>query len=278
MVASVSILIIGKGWTGDFLVKECDSRDISFAATTTDGRDDTTPFRFDPLSEDPKPFQQLPPAETIVITFPILGAQAIQRFLSLFHKTHPHSEKTKWILLGATSAWNKSDDGSVWVDRHKPVVKYDKRVEGENELLKSTASTSDAGTKLGCVLSLAGLWGGSRQPRNWLSRVASTKQQLEAKGSLHLIHGEDVARAIVAAHENFTPGQRWLITDMHVYDWWSLAASWGATGQHGTWVRELLATSGIRALPRPMEQLQRALDSREFWKHFNLVPHHSLLT
>lgn len=55
----------------------------------------------------------------------------------------------------------------------------------------------------GCVLNLSGLWGGARQPKNWIDRVAATKEQLKDKTSLHMVHGLDVARGIIAVHQNF---------------------------------------------------------------------------
>ena len=47
-------------------------------------------------------------------------------------------------------------------------------------------------------------------PRNWVSRVAGSKEQLAGKKSLHVIHGVDVARAIIAVVGDFTPGERWV--------------------------------------------------------------------
>ena len=57
------------------------------------------------------------------------------------------------------------------------------------------------------MLNLAGLWGGERQAKNWIGRVAATKEQLKGKTSLHMVHGEDVARAIIAVHQNFEIGR-----------------------------------------------------------------------
>ncbi len=51
-----------------------------------------------------------------------------------------------------------------------------------------------------CVLNLAGLYGGQRQLRHWLPRVARSKQDAAAKGAVHMVHGRDVSRAIIAAH------------------------------------------------------------------------------
>lgn len=143
------------------------------------------------------------------------------------------------------------------------------------------------------------------------------------QGSLHLIHGDDVARAVLAVHHAFdkAAGQRWLLTDGRIYDWWDLASAWGTTGStpgpsrkarqareagatvhvkppppaedislkedaqkeadedergpHARWVRELLHESGVRALPRTPDLLDRALDSREFWYTFALSPLHA---
>lgn len=60
--------------------------------------------------------------------------------------------------------------------------------------------------------------------------VAKTKEQVRAKKAVHLVHGVDVARAIVGVHERFGAvgsGKRWLVTDLRVYDWWDLIGSWG---------------------------------------------------
>lgn len=105
-----------------------------------------------------------------------------------------------------------------------------------------------------------------------------------------MIHGIDVSRAILAVHHNFdrATGQRWLLTDLRVYDWWDLASAWGERvsrekhpdedesgegwGPQPKWVRELMDEEGVRALPRGVERLGRGLDSREFWSTFELQP------
>lgn len=103
------------------------------------------------------------------------------------------------------------------------------------------------------------------------------------QGSLHLIHGEDVARAILAAHRGFDKlaGERWCLSDLRVYDWWELVSSWGPPAHDGErditegprlWVKQLMGERGVRALPRPMEQLGRTLDSCEFWDVIGIIP------
>lgn len=108
-----------------------------------------------------------------------------------------------------------------------------------------------------------------------------------------MIHGLDVSRAILAVHASFSKasGQRWILTDGRVYDWWDLASAWGShptpgasenaggindseegRGAQARWVRELMHEQDVRALPRDIERLGRALDSREFWFEFGLSP------
>lgn len=82
-----------------------------------------------------------------------------------------------------------------------------------------------------------------------------------------MVHGSDVATAILAVHRSFdlAMGQRWLITDTRVYDWWDLVSAWGTNGEghrgeapegpHPEWVRELMDEEGVRALPREMAKL-----------------------
>lgn len=144
------------------------------------------------------------------------------------------------------------------------------------------------------MLNLAGLYGGARDPSNWVSRVVKSKEDVKGRKALHLVHGSDVARAVLALHNNFTPGKRWLITDTRVYDWWDLLASWGADAEEGRvrggktveeleegdklklrlgrWVLELMEEEGVRALPRGPETLGRVCDSRAFWAEMGVAP------
>lgn len=145
------------------------------------------------------------------------------------------------------------------------------------------------------ILNLAGLYGGStRHPVNWLAKVADSQDKLAAKGSLHLVHGRDVARAILAVWESVAQGthsdiwgRRWIVTDGRVYDWWQLAtqlptlATTRATYQQ--WVDELRKEYAVKKLPRhtadpldpaqtPPHFLDRALSSTEFWNAIGLQP------
>ena len=97
-----------------------------------------------------------------------------------------------------------------------------------------------------------------------------------------MIHGQDVARSILAVSRNWPGKSRWMLTDTVVYDWYELVLGWGSGGEEDKdgdvrgeqlkWVLELMEEQNIRALPRSMEVLGRCYDSREFWKTFKLTP------
>lgn len=268
---SVDVLVIGAGWTSTFLLPLLHHSKITYAATTTNGRDSTIPFTFDPSSSDPEPYNRLPSAKTVLITFPLKGPDQSLHLTSIYRKIHGNDNR--WIQLGSTGIF----EAPQWNDENSPYNTDNQRAVAEDELLGIG----------GCVLNLAGLYGGARNPKTWLTRVAKSKEDVKGKKALHLIHGTDVARAIVAVHRHFTPGKRWLMTDLHVYDWWDLMDSWGKEVseadheeiaeagqglQYQKWVGELMFEGKVRALPRGAEELGRVLDGRGFWGAMNTWP------
>ncbi|KAJ3794597.1 hypothetical protein GGU11DRAFT_842977 [Lentinula aff. detonsa] len=288
----LDLLILGAGWTSSFLLPVCRTRRISFAATTRSGIDNTIKFLFDQDSDDSEPFKVLPDAKTLLITFPITALGGSQRLVQLYKDTRADKDlNPAFIQLGATSIWGEQGSRqhkgpapkvitpaeNKWYDRHS-LYNSNERSNAEDELLALSPVTPTT------VLDLAGLYGEDRTMRRWVGKVAPTKEVLRNKGSIHMIHGLDVARAIVAVHNDFSRavGQRWLLTDGRVYDWWDLASAWGSGPLDGTdsedrgpqavWVRELMRETGVRALPRSSKILGRALDSREFWETFNITP------
>lgn len=264
----VDFLILGAGWTSTFLIPQLESASIKHAATTKDGRNSTIAFKFDHSSHDTTPYNELPPAKTVLVTFPLTGKGPSQLITSLYRKVH--GDANRWIQLGSTGIFSAPH----WNDCNSPYDKTSPRAIAEDEFLALG----------GCVLNLAGLYGGARNPKNWVTRVAKTKEEVKGKKALHLIHGEDVGRAIIAVHEKFTTGKRWLLTDLRVYDWWDLIQDWGVdiknissalAGdelQYAKWVVELMDEENLRALPRNAEILGRVLDSRAFWLEMNLWP------
>lgn len=280
----VDILILGAGWTSTFLIPLLEKEKITYAATTTTGRDGTYKFKFehddtdDTAHEDnPEQYKALPTARTVLITFPLNGhGQSIHLYSSYVQNHDPNNNPYQFIQLGSTGIFEVPDQ-DLWVTRHSKYNEANNRAIAEDELRQLG----------GCVLNLSGLWGGARQVSHWTDRVASTKEKLKEKTSLHMIHGADVARAIVAVHRNFryAVGQRFMLTDLLVYDWWTLILGFagedianGNEERENTqikWIGELMMEKKVKALPRSMEQLGRCYDTREFWTTFGLMPVHS---
>ncbi|KIW12367.1 hypothetical protein PV08_09644 [Exophiala spinifera] len=243
----VTLLVLGAGWTWQFLQPQLKQADITHAATTTTGREGTIQFKFDGETADPEQFRKLPTARYVLVTFPLRGRGLSSKLQQLYSETHPPSRPgeqqqqqqqqqhalTKWIQLGSTGIYTGQD----WNDSSSPVDTSNERCVAEDELIELG----------GCVLNLSGLYGGGRDPRNWVGRVAQTKDALSRKGALHLIHGQDVSRGIVALVKADTDmdtsndddddssssssttttttrlfGRRWIVTDCCVYDWWGL--------------------------------------------------------
>jgi hypothetical protein len=275
----VDLLILGAGWTSTFLIPQLEREGITYAATTTTGRDNTIPFKFDPDSGDAEPYKRLPVAHTVLVTFPLKGHGPSKNIVGLYRNAH--GPKNNWIQLGVTSIYNQLPDD--WSTESSPYDASDVRGIAEDELLNLG----------GCVLDLCGLYGGERIPWTWLPRLAKSKEDVKKRGAVHFVHGEDVARAIVATHRNFTEGKRWIITDLRVYDWYDMIMSFsGMTEEQESaaseqdrslrldfprWVGELMLEENIRALPRDMSLLGRKLDGRAFWKHHDTWPRHPRL-
>lgn len=213
-VTIYKILILGAGWTSQWLIPLLEDERVEYAATTTTGRDGTIKFKFDPEDKDGSAFAALPEACFVLITFPLKGQSQSRQLVDSYQRTH--RTVPKFIQLGSTGIWSIPDQ-QLWITRHSPYDKSNERAVAEDELMELG----------GCILNLSGLWGGQRQPRHWVNRVAPTKEKLKEKGSLHMIHGRDVARAIHAVITAWPGPSRWMLTDMFVYDWWALVAGWG---------------------------------------------------
>ncbi|KAF2502133.1 hypothetical protein BU16DRAFT_568542 [Lophium mytilinum] len=277
----VDLLILGAGWTSTFLIPLLSPAHVSYAATTTSGHDDTIPFRFDPKSTETAPYERLPKAKVVLVTFPLVGTGQSKRIVGLYESIH--GKGAKWIQLGVTSIWDeksaRAGEGG-WADENSPYDTTNERAIAEDELRGLG----------GVVLDLSGLYGGERVPARWLERVVKTKEEVRAKGCVHFIHGADVARAILAVTERLAEdgpkwieGRRFIIADLHVYDWWDLTMAWGGKKDEETkgeedrppyckWVGELMVETGVKALPRAPELLGRKLDSRKFWSELGVWP------
>ena len=180
---------------------------ISHAATTTTGRDGTYKFKFEYNEKGEKTednlaqYAALPAANTILITFPLKGEHQSTHLSNSYIHTHGGVNGFNFIQLGSTEIFSIPNQ-DLWVTRHSKYDTANDRAIAEDELLKLG----------GCVLNLSGLWGGARQVKHWIDRVAPTKEKLKEKTSLHMVHGRDVASGIIAVHRKFThaKGQRFV--------------------------------------------------------------------
>jgi hypothetical protein len=298
---SVDFLILGAGWTSTFLIPQLDAAKITHAETTTTGRNGSIPFVFDPESEDEKPYKRLPAAKTVLITFPLKGKGQSKTLTNLYAQAHNDTNCTTtkahrtWIQLGSTGIFNVEEG---WSTDDAAYDTSDTRAIAEDELMECVG---------GIVLNLCGLWGGERQPKRWIERLAKSKEDVRKRRAVHFVHGEDVARAVVAVHlhgngdgdgevakrKGMGKGKRWIVADLRVYDWWDLILSFAALAEEGVgeeseeekekklqfskWVGELMVEEGVRALPRDVTTLGRRLDSRGFWKEMGTWPRHTRL-
>jgi hypothetical protein len=127
----------------------------------------------------------------------------------------------------------------------------------------------------------------TRQPKGWVGYF-TTKDALKHKlldRQLHLIHGKDVARAILAVHlgvQKYSQlrAQRWILTDQRCYDWLRLFLAWASDDQIRTLQHLLDYDQDIQkkwgrhqTLDRLVKEgLKPRLDSKSFWDSFRLVP------
>ena len=234
-------------WPGKdiFLKSSLDSMffDADVYSCFHSGHEGTIPFTFDPQSTDPSPFETLPLAKTVLITFPLKGRGQSKLMTDLYEQTHPQAEDdTSWMQLGSTLIYKNPG----WSDFRSTYDNLDDRARAEDELLVLHGDRA-------CILNLVGLYGGQRQLRHWLPRVAKSKANCAAKGAVHMIHGNDVARAIIGAHlslngESKTKqeykddtstktflsvpetvgGLHWPVSDLHSYDWWDIFMQFGS--------------------------------------------------
>lgn len=102
----VELLILGAGWTSGFLLPLLKSSEVSFAATTRDGREGTIPFNFDPSSRRDEQYKSLPDATTVLITFPV--TENVKALVDGYNRTRSgfgRGLSVNWIQLGSTGSF-----------------------------------------------------------------------------------------------------------------------------------------------------------------------------
>ncbi|CDU24949.1 related to epoxide hydrolase [Sporisorium scitamineum] len=277
---AVDVLLLGSGWTGTFLIPLLKQKRLSYAYTcrSPPHEKDHHKIQFeltDPVTKNS--LRSLPRASTVVIIFPIKNVQQVDDLVRQYQELHG---STRWIQLGSTGIWGPGSSSSS-----SPFDTSNARASAEQRLL-------DIAPQKAAILNLAGLYGDQRQPKNFASRVGASKELLSFKGSVHFVHGKDVARAVVLLHQSHSVGwgRRWIVSDTRVYDWWQLFRflrpalpdhpdDSPETAQR--WVSELLEENHVSVLPRPIAEksgqtlpryLERALEGHEFWNLFHEKP------
>lgn len=142
----LAYLILGAGWTSTFLMPLLESKNETFAATTTTGRDGTLKFNFNPEERDSAYFGSLPSARNVLITFPLKGKGQSQLLIESYKRTHPRvAGHVHFIQLGSSGIFQIPEQ-KLWVTRHSSYDKDNSRAQAEDELLGLG----------GCVLNLSG--------------------------------------------------------------------------------------------------------------------------
>lgn len=285
---SVDVLLLGSGWTGTFLIPLLHQNHLRYTYTSRsppDTNEDRHRIQFqltDPVTR--QSLTPLPRASTVVIIFPIKNLEQVDDLVREYQELHG---PTRWIQLGSTGIWGPGRSSSS-----SPFDTSNPRAAAEQRLLDITSLAASRTPGTAAVLNLAGLYGAQRQPKNFASRLGASKELLSVKGSVHFVHGSDVARAILLLHQSNHAGwgRRWIVSDTKVYDWWQLFRflrpvlpdhpnDSPQTAQR--WVHELLKENHIHTLPRPIAEsagqnlpryLDRALEGHEFWELFDTKP------
>lgn len=153
------------------------------------------------------------------------------------------SVNTRFVLLGSTGIYDngptlglgttldkhhlgeekkkKKHPGrkSPWVDNRSSFEPLPRAV-SEQRLLELSKHDNRIRAKPipTAVLLLCGLWGHGRSVRNFISRLPGDKDVFRNLGSVHLVHGRDVGRAVLALHGDFdaAEGKRWILTNGRV--------------------------------------------------------------
>lgn len=147
MSAALPLLIVGLGWTGQFLAELMVSMQLNYAATTRDGRNNTIAWTLPTDCKNDFNISSLPFAKTVLITFPIMQAECMTAMIDAYESHHKQS--SQWILLSSTRPFVGSP-----ANRHTPLdkTKDTGRMGAEDVIVK----------RGGSVLHLSGLWGGQR--------------------------------------------------------------------------------------------------------------------
>ncbi|KAJ2726996.1 hypothetical protein GGI07_000113 [Coemansia sp. Benny D115] len=268
------LLILGEGFIGKYLAELLQKRQVSYAATTTDGRNNTIKWKFPDSASDPVDCSGLPAAKSILITFPLQGSapasRLIKAYLEMLQSKQSQSlSNPQWIYLGSTRPFKEIPSTRFT----KPnIAAGGPRVEAEELIINEYK---------GYVLNLAGLWGGERIPQNW-SRFYQDTQKLRGRlndRSLHLIHGADVALAIAEVVGTKQPSGRWLVADGHTHDMLEILLREQRLRDMlqelldaDAGVREMLGTDTVADVKLGESKVKMRIDPSHSWTDYQIRP------
>lgn len=144
---ALPILILGLGWTGQFLTELLVSIQLNYAATTRDGRDGTIQWTLPSDNCAQLNVTSLPYADTVLVTFPVMQPECMTHLIDAYQQKH--GQPSNWILLSSTRPYVGNP-----ANRHTPLdrSKDTGRMGAEDIIIQ----------RGGSVLHLAGLWGDQR--------------------------------------------------------------------------------------------------------------------
>lgn len=193
------VVLLGCGFVGkylnDFLKKE--NYDIILTSRNPEVNlsEFSNTIKFD-LS-DPLTYQNIPENSEIIFLFPAEPFELVQNFYNYIH-TKSHIR----IVLGTTSIYT---DKTGIINESSSIDADNKRFHGESFLMK----------KGSIILSLSGIYGGTRHPFDWLNKGLIKN----ANKTVNLIHVNDICHIILKFLQSDVNSERFNISDGSIY-WW----------------------------------------------------------
>ena len=228
MTASRSIIILGCGYTGQWIYRLAKQRSLPVRASSRRPEhqlgavDPQERLRFDLANSST--WSGLPPDADLIWTFPATPLEQVQAFASQQCGTF-----RRLVVLGSTSAYEldraPADGLPPWLDESAPIDTRLSRVQGEEYARIRHGAT---------ILRVAGIYGPNRNPVDWV------RQGLVGPISkfVNLVHVEDLAHLCLLALEAGRPGETYNVSDGQPRRWVDICAEisrrWGVVSPRQT--------------------------------------------
>lgn len=209
-----SIVLLGYGFTGEAILPVLMKAGYKVSVTSrnpeklTDLPESVQKIKFDLLKNET--WENIPGQSELIWLFPAEPFVAVKSFLD-FADQHQLSCR---LVLGTTSSFLLH---SGQIDETSPLDYTRPRVQGENLLYESGA----------VWLQCSGLWGGDRQPVNWLNKGFIKN----GNKTLNLIHRDDIAEIAVQILKKDIRNNMFCLSDGNPYLWKNLLEAFKKSGQ-----------------------------------------------